>query len=84
MRGRVMSLWSMAWLGSTPVGGPLVGWVGQEFGGRWSLVIGGVPTLLVGLLTYPVLARVDARRARADAEEADAEKPPGEEPPSEG
>jgi MFS family permease len=84
LRGRVMSLWSMAWLGSTPVGGPLVGWVGQEFGGRWSLVIGGIPTLLVGLLTYPVLARVDARRARADAEGPDAEKPSGEEPPTEG
>lgn len=68
MRGRVMSLWSVAWLGSTPVGGPLVGWVGQEFGGRWSLVIGGMPTLLVGLLTYPLLARVDTRRARADAD----------------
>ena len=37
MRGRVMALWSMAWGGTTVVGGPLVGWVAQEFGaaGRW-------------------------------------------------
>jgi MFS family permease len=65
MRGRVMSLWSVAWLGSTPVGGPLIGWIGQEFGGRWSLIVGGLPTLVVGIAMYPVLARVDVRRARA-------------------
>ena len=71
MRGRVMSLWSVAWLGSTPVGGPLIGWIGQEFGGRWPLIVGGLPTIVVGIATYPVLARVDARRARArQAEEA--------------
>jgi hypothetical protein len=41
MRGRVMALCAMAWLGSTPIGGPIVGWVGQELGslGRfWSAV----------------------------------------------
>jgi MFS family permease len=65
MRGRVMALWAVAWLGSTPVGGPIVGWVGQEFGARWSLVIGGVPTLLAGIAAYPVLARVERRRAQA-------------------
>ena len=30
MRGRVMALWALAWLGSTPIGGPIVGWVGQD------------------------------------------------------
>ena len=53
MRGRVMALWSVAWLGSTPVGGALVGWVGQELGARWSLLIGGVPTLICGIAAYP-------------------------------
>jgi MFS family permease len=67
MRGRVMSLWSVAWLGSTPVGGPLIGWIGQEFGGRWSLVVGGIPTIVVGVIAYPMLARRDrARQAAAD------------------
>ena len=66
-----MALWGLAWLGSTPVGGSLVGWVGQEFGARWPLIIGGLPTIVVGIATYPVLARVDARRARArQAQEA--------------
>jgi len=63
MRGRVMALWSVAWLGSTPVGGPIVGWVGQTFGARWSLIIGGVPTVLVGLAAYRSLAAIDRRAA---------------------
>ena len=80
MRGRVMSLWSVAWLGSTPVGGPLIGWIGQEFGGRWSLIVGGLPTLVVGIATYPVLARVDARRARARQDEGAGAGPAAGEP----
>jgi MFS family permease len=50
MRGRVMALWALAWLGSTPIGGPIVGWIGQEAGARWALVVGGVATLACGLL----------------------------------
>ena len=75
MRGRVMSLWGVAWMGSTPVGGPLVGWVGEQFGARWSLLIGGIPTIAVGIVTYPVLAQIDRRRAerRAGPAEASAE-----------
>jgi MFS family permease len=63
MRGRVMALWSVAWLGSTPIGGPIVGWVGQSFGARWSLVVGGGSALLVGLLGYRSLMRIDRRAA---------------------
>jgi MFS family permease len=61
MRGRVMALWALAWSGSTPIGGAIVGWVGQEFGARWSLIIGGGPTMLCGLLAYPALAAIDRR-----------------------
>jgi MFS family permease len=59
MRGRVMALWALAWQGSTPIGGPLVGWIAQEAGARWSLAVGGIPTLICGLLALPVLARID-------------------------
>jgi MFS family permease len=59
MRGRVMALWYLAWQGSTPVGGSLVGWIAQELGARWSLVVGGLPTLLCGLLVFPLMARID-------------------------
>jgi MFS family permease len=50
MRGRVMALWGLAWLGSTPIGGPIVGWIGQAAGPRWALIVGGVATLGCGLL----------------------------------
>jgi len=64
MRGRVMALWGLAWLGSTPIGGPIVGWVGQVAGARWSLVIGGAAALACGILALPALTRID-RRAMA-------------------
>ena len=65
MRGRVMALWFLAWQGSTPIGGPLVGWIAQDAGARWSLVAGGIPTVLCGLLALPVLARIDRKAAAA-------------------
>ena len=65
MRGRVMALWGLAWLGSTPIGGSIVGWIGQDAGARWSLVVGGLPTILCGLLALPALTRIDRRRAAA-------------------
>ncbi|HXY95030.1 MAG TPA: MFS transporter [Acidimicrobiia bacterium] len=46
-RGRVMAVYSITILGSTPIGGPLVGWISQEFGARYGLLIGGVATLAV-------------------------------------
>jgi len=67
MRGRVMALWALAWLGSTPVGGTIVGWVGQDAGARWSLVIGGVSALFCGLLALPALTRIDRRLSRRPA-----------------
>jgi MFS family permease len=45
MRGRVMALFSVAFLGSTPIGGPIVGWVSQVLGPRAGLVLGGVASL---------------------------------------
>ena len=66
MRGRVMALWGLAWLGSTPIGGSIIGWIGQDAGARWSLVVGGLATLLCGLLAFPALTRIDRRRAAED------------------
>jgi MFS family permease len=61
MRGRVMALWALAWMGSTPIGGPIVGWTGQAIGARWALVIGGVAALACGVLALPALTRIDRR-----------------------
>jgi MFS family permease len=49
MRGRVMSLWSMAFFGSTTIGGPIIGWIGQTFGAQWSLATGGFAAILAAL-----------------------------------
>ena len=37
-RGRVMALYSIVLLGSTPIGSPITGWVGQHLGARWAFV----------------------------------------------
>ncbi|WP_277209379.1 MFS transporter [Isoptericola croceus] len=49
MRGRVMSLYMMVFLGATPIGSPVVGWVGETFGPRWAILIGSIATLVVAL-----------------------------------
>jgi predicted MFS family arabinose efflux permease len=46
MRGRVMALYAVAFIGSTPIGGPLVGWVGQVAGARAALALGGAAALV--------------------------------------
>jgi MFS family permease len=46
MRGRVMALYMTVLMGGTPIGSPFIGWVGQTFGARWSLIVGGVLTVL--------------------------------------
>jgi predicted MFS family arabinose efflux permease len=81
MRGRVMALWAVAWLGSTPIGGPIVGWVGQNLGARWGLVIGGAAALACGIVALPSLSRIDRRRAAQEAAEVAAEEPAGSPPP---
>jgi MFS family permease len=65
MRGRIMGLWSVAFMGSTPIGGPIVGWVGQHLGSRYGLGLGGVAAILAAALLYPSLARIQ-RRAVAE------------------
>ena len=61
MRGRVMALWAVAFLGSTPIGGPIVGWIGEHIDPRVAFGMGGVATLTAGLLAYPALKRVVGR-----------------------
>jgi MFS family permease len=49
MRGRVMALWFVAFQGSTPIGGPIVGWVIAQAGARAGLGLGALTCLLVAL-----------------------------------
>ncbi len=47
VRGRVMSLYMMVMMGATPIGAPVVGWIAEQFGPRWSIGIGSITALLV-------------------------------------
>jgi MFS family permease len=49
IRGRVMALWSVVYLGSTPIGGPLLGWVSQHAGARAGVLVGAAATLATGI-----------------------------------
>ena len=46
MRSRMLALVAVAFLGSTPVGGPITGWIGDNIGIEWSIAYGGILTLL--------------------------------------
>jgi MFS family permease len=46
MRGRVMALYALVFLGSTPLGGPLIGWISQRWGARSGLFVGGAVSLV--------------------------------------
>jgi MFS family permease len=56
MRGRVMALYLMCFMGGTPIGAPLIGWVAEAFGPRWGMVGGGVICLLAALAIALVIA----------------------------
>jgi MFS family permease len=71
MRGRVMALWGIAWQGSTPVGGPVAGLIGQQVGARWALATGGFAALAVGASTL-----VPWRAVRAAARPASQQNEP--------
>ena len=56
MRGRVMALYLMCFLGGTPLGAPIVGWVANTVGPRWGMIGGGVVCMAVavGMALYLV------------------------------
>ena len=57
MRGRVAALFTVAFLGSTPIGGPIIGWVSQQLGPRAGLWVGGVATLAVTVAAIAAIRR---------------------------
>jgi predicted MFS family arabinose efflux permease len=59
-RGRVMALYGVVFLGSTPIGAPIAGWVGQHFGAGTSLIGGGAAAALFGLLALWQRERMSA------------------------
>ena len=85
MRGRVLALYVTAIIGTTPVGGPIIGWIGEVVGPRATYVTGGVACLITAAVAWRSLARSTEgvvseaeatdieRRAIREAEEAEAD-----------
>jgi MFS family permease len=67
-RGRVMSIYLTVFLGGTPIGAPVIGWMSEALGPRSGLILGGVSSFAVGVAALVLLRRV--ARVRAEAAEA--------------
>lgn len=61
MRGRVMALWAVAFMGSTPIGGPLIGWITSMAGARVGLGVGAASCFAAALIGWLVLRHHRAR-----------------------
>jgi MFS family permease len=85
MRGRVMAVYAMVFLGSTPIGGPLMGWLAERSGPRLAFAIGGAAAVVAAAAALWALhllggkGRVPVLLRRL----ADAEPPPVAELPAE-
>lgn len=55
MRGRVLAIYTAAWVGSNAIGGPIVGWVAEVAGPRWALALGGLGALAAAALGVYIL-----------------------------
>jgi MFS family permease len=66
VRGRVMGLYMLAFVGGTPIGGPVIGWITDAFGARAGMAVCGLVPLLAAVVVAGVLAR-HARTERAAA-----------------
>jgi MFS family permease len=66
MRGRVMALYMCIFMGGTPLGAPILGWVAEQWGARWTLIGGGALTAIGTIVATALLAgrqgvSIDAR-----------------------
>ena len=58
MRGRALALTAVVFLGSTPIGGPIAGAVGEHLGARSGIVLGAVASVLAGIWCLRALSRL--------------------------
>src|SRR6266542_1783420 len=76
MRGRVLALYTVVFLESTPLGGVVAGWVGQHLGSRVGLVGGGLVAVAAGLAGLAALGAVRPRTRRSESPERPIAAPP--------
>jgi MFS family permease len=66
MRGRVLALYVTALIGTTPIGGPIIGWIGEVVGPRATYVTGGLACVLTAAVAWRSLARSSERSVSED------------------
>ena len=66
MRGRVMALYLAIFVGGTPIGAPIVGWVANSFGPRWALGVGAASGFIAAAIGLAYLVRTRGLRLRFD------------------
>ena len=64
VRGRILALYFMCFMGGTPVGAPLIGWVSEHLGARWGFIAGGLVVVAAAVVAGALLAR--GRRVRLE------------------
>jgi MFS family permease len=70
VRGRVMALYITAIIGTTPIGGPIIGWIGQHIDPRATYITGGLACLLTAAFAWPSLCRSTEESLSEEEEEA--------------
>lgn len=61
-----MGLWAVAFLGTTPIGAPVAGWIAEWLGPRWALGLGGLAVLVAAAFSTRSLLAVDRRLAERE------------------
>jgi MFS family permease len=64
MRGRVMALYLAVFMGGTPVGAPIIGWIGETLGARWTILIGGIAAIATAIVALLWLRATQGARMR--------------------
>lgn len=62
LKGRVMAIYMTIVMGGTPIGAPVIGWIGETYGARWTLIVGGM-LVLVGVVLALLVYRLAASGA---------------------
>jgi MFS family permease len=57
MRGRVLALYMAVFMGGTPLGAPIIGWIGEVLGARWTIAVGGVVAVVTAAACLVYLLR---------------------------
>lgn len=59
MRGRVMALYMAIFMGGTPLGAPMIGWIGDVFGARWTILVGSLAVGFAAVAAILYVMRTD-------------------------